>query len=211
MQNIKLSEYRIGIIFEKDPLAAEQNNYLTKVVNAYVVYHLDAWPRNPTKTFKFKNGLFGATSVIKNSDKEKYVYSGYGITLDNASSWSFDNSTVRNVIIFGVDKSSSSHPDNGENNFLVLGQGPPFGINGSFGSAEKNFGSNFSEANTKFRLILHYNTDNSNFFINEKKTLSLRPTIKNSNSVSNSITFQLNFVLEVHLMDLALPSLEKYL
>ena len=68
MQNIKLSEYRIGIIFEKDPLAAEQNNYLTKVVNAYVVYHLDAWPRNPTKTFKFKNGLFGATSVIKNSD-----------------------------------------------------------------------------------------------------------------------------------------------
>ena len=68
-----------------------------------------------------------------------------------------------------------------------------------------------SEANTKFRLILHYNTDNSNFFINEKKSLSLRPTRKNSNSVSNSITFQLNFVLEVHLMDLALPSLEKYL
>ena len=68
-----------------------------------------------------------------------------------------------------------------------------------------------SEANTKFRLILHYNTDNSNFFINEKISLSLRPTMKNSNSVSNSITFQLNSVLEVHLMDLALPSLEKYL
>ena len=93
----------------------------------------------------------------------------------------------------------------------MLGEGPTFRINGSFGSAEKNFGSNFSEANTRFCLILHYNTDNSNFFINEKKSLSLRPTVKNSNSVSNSITFQLNFVSEVHLMDLALPSLEKYL
>ena len=54
LQNIKLSEYRIGIIFDKDPLAVEQDNYLTKVVNAYIIYDWDAWPRNPTKNFKFK-------------------------------------------------------------------------------------------------------------------------------------------------------------
>ena len=29
--------------FDKDPLAREQNNYATKIVNAYVVYDLNAW------------------------------------------------------------------------------------------------------------------------------------------------------------------------
>ena len=56
--------------------------------------------------------MFGTTSVVKNSDKEKWVFSGYGITCDSAGSWSFDNDTARNVIIFGVDNSSSTHADN---------------------------------------------------------------------------------------------------
>ena len=55
----------MGIKFDKDPLAIEQNNYLTKIVNIYLVYDLDAWPRNPTSNFKFKNCLFGATNVVK--------------------------------------------------------------------------------------------------------------------------------------------------
>ena len=59
----------MGIKFDKDPLAVEQNNYLTKVVNVYIVYDLDVWPRNPTNNLKFKNCLFGATNVVKNSDK----------------------------------------------------------------------------------------------------------------------------------------------
>ena len=61
----------MGIKFDKDPLVIEQIN-----VNVYIVYDLDALPRNPTNNFKFKNCLFGATSdrVLKNSDKGKYVY-----------------------------------------------------------------------------------------------------------------------------------------
>ena len=51
---------------------------------------LAAWPRNPNNMFKFKNCLFGATSIVKNSNKEKYVYSGYEITFDGAYEWSFD-------------------------------------------------------------------------------------------------------------------------
>ena len=45
----------------------------------------------------------GATSVVNRKDKEKYVYSGYGIVLDSAGSWSFDNDIARKVKIFGVD------------------------------------------------------------------------------------------------------------
>ena len=117
MHSIKLSGYKMGIEFDRDPLAVEQSNYLTKIVNVYIVYDLDAWPRNPTNNFKFKNCLFDATSVVKCGDKEKYVFSGYGITFDSAGSWSFDNDTARNVINFGVDNSSSSHADYHKNNF----------------------------------------------------------------------------------------------
>ena len=67
--SIKLSEYRIGIQFDKDPLAIQHNNYMTKIVNAYIVYDLDDWSRNLTNNFKFKNCLFGATNVVRNSDK----------------------------------------------------------------------------------------------------------------------------------------------
>ena len=59
----------MGIKFDEDPLAVEQNNYASKIVNVYIVYDLDAWPRNPTNNFKFKNCLFGVSSVIENSEK----------------------------------------------------------------------------------------------------------------------------------------------
>ena len=73
----------MGIKFDKDPLAVEQNTYITKIGNVYIVYELDARPRNPTNNFKFKNCLFGATNIVKNSDKKKHVYSGYRIKFDS--------------------------------------------------------------------------------------------------------------------------------
>ena len=100
-------------------------------------------------------------SVVKSSDKEKQVYNGYVITFDSASSWSFDNESAKNVIIFGVDNSSSSHADNRKDHFFVLGEYPTFGINGGFGSPQKKFSVDFSKANTKFCLSLYYNADNS--------------------------------------------------
>ena len=59
------------IKFDKHPLAAEQNNSWTKILIVYIVYELNAWPKNPTNNFKFKNCLFGATNIVKNSHKEK--------------------------------------------------------------------------------------------------------------------------------------------
>ena len=65
------------------------------------MYYLDAWSRNPTNNFKLINCLLGATSIVKNSDKERYVYRGYGITFDSTGSWSFNYETARNGIFFG--------------------------------------------------------------------------------------------------------------
>ena len=64
LHNIKFSGYRMGIKFDNDLFAVIQNSYLAKIVNAYIVFDLDAWPKNPTNNFNFKNYLFGATSVV---------------------------------------------------------------------------------------------------------------------------------------------------
>ena len=119
LHNIKLSGYKMVIKFGKDPLAVEQNKYFTKIVNIYIVSDLDAWLKFLLQNFAIKNCLFGATSIVNNSDKENYVYSGYGIAFDGKVEWSLDNGTARNGIICGVDNSSSSHSDNCRNNFLV--------------------------------------------------------------------------------------------
>ena len=145
----------MGIKFDKDPLAVEQYNYMSKIVNVYIIHDLDAWPRNPTNTFKFKKCLFGGTSVVKNSDQEKYVYSCYRITFDSGGSWSFVNDIARNVLFFSVYNSSSSHDDNHKNKFLVLGEALTCRINGSFGSPGKKLSVNFSKADAKFCLSLH--------------------------------------------------------
>ena len=139
MHSIKLSQYKIGIKFDKDPLAVEQNNYLIKFVNVCIDYDLLVWSKNLTSSFRFKNCLFGPTSVVKTNDKENYIYSGYGITFGSAGSRSFEDNFARNVVIFGADNSSSPHSDNRKNNFLILGQGPTYGINENFGLLEEMF------------------------------------------------------------------------
>ena len=60
-----------------------------------------------------KNCLFGAVTLTKNSDIEKYGYSGYGIGFDRRGSFSFPGGGyVQNVLIFGADMSSPPHIDN---------------------------------------------------------------------------------------------------
>ena len=64
-----------------------------------------------------KNCLFGLSTIVKNNSKEKWVYNGYEIAFDGKGSWSFSNDYARNVVIFGVDTSSSSHINNRKNRF----------------------------------------------------------------------------------------------
>ena len=131
--------------------------------------------------------LFGTTNIVKNSVKEKSVYSGHGITINSAGSESFGNDFARNVIIFGFDNSSSSHFDNRKINFLIFDEGPTYGINGSFGVPGKRFSINFTKANAKFRLCLHYNADSSYLFVNWKKIFKFK--------ANNDVNFPTQFCL----------------
>ena len=91
--------------------------YSGKIINTYIVYELDpssSDDNDPT----LKNCFFGAVTLTENSDIEKYKYSGYGIGFDRR--WSYSSPGVRfghNIIILGVDMSSSVHIDNKKKTF----------------------------------------------------------------------------------------------
>ena len=42
LYSIKLSRYKVGIKFDKDPFVVEKDNCATKIVYTYIVYDLDA-------------------------------------------------------------------------------------------------------------------------------------------------------------------------
>ena len=94
-----------------------------KIVNIYIVYELGASSshvNDPT----LKSCLFGAVNLNKNADIDKYVYSRYGIGFDRRSSFSFTGVGFgQNILILGVDMSSSVHIDNEKKDILVLGKG----------------------------------------------------------------------------------------
>ena len=72
-----------------------------KVVNIYIVYELGASSshnNDPT----LKKCLFGAVTLTKNADIDKYGYSGYGIGFDRRSSFSFPSGGfVQKILILG--------------------------------------------------------------------------------------------------------------
>ena len=63
--SINLFGYKMQIKFDKDPLAVEQNNYLTKIVNIYIVHDLDGWTKIMFRNFTLKKCLYGGTNVVK--------------------------------------------------------------------------------------------------------------------------------------------------
>ena len=92
----------------------QQNNVIipnnSNVINIYVVNKLDP--------------NLGAMKITKNTDSSKNNYTGYGLCFDEIGEFghkvrqcNFDRATnAKNVIIFGVDMSSSIHATNRANN-----------------------------------------------------------------------------------------------
>ena len=106
--------------------------------------------------------MFGAVSLNKNADIDKYKYSGYDIGFDRHGEFSFGSRGFRrNCIIFGADLIVIQMLTTKNNNILVLGKDFVQGINDTTIYAEKMYSINFTENNRKFCLSLHYNGPNS--------------------------------------------------
>ena len=132
------------------------------------------------------NALFGAVKLTKNADIDKCKYSGYGIGFDGKIFFSHPSGgTGRNVIIFGVDMSSSTKIDNKGKDILILGLGLTFGLGENALSTEKIFSINFTKVNTKF--CLHYNRAKSHLFVNGTEIYKF--TAKDSMIVTNNLCF----------------------
>ena len=64
-----------------------------------------------------ENCLFGAVKLTMHVDVDSYKYSGYGIGCDRKGSYSISNEIGSDVIIFGIDMSSSTKIDNRKKRF----------------------------------------------------------------------------------------------
>ena len=132
------------------------------IVNIYIIYEVGVSSSHPNDP-ALKNCLFGAVTLTKNADIDKYGYSGYGIGFYRKSSFSFPGGG-QNVIIFGIDMSSSAHISNKKKDILILGKGPTQGLEHAL-TAEKMYSINFSVTKKKFCISLHYNGANSYLFV----------------------------------------------
>ena len=150
-------DYNIKAKFPGSCLKQSKITYThKKSVNIYIFYELIAssfHSNDPT----LKNYLFGAVTLTKNADINKYGYSGYGIGFDRRSSFSFPvGGFGQNVLLFGADMSFSAYIDNKEKDILVLGKGPTQGLEHTL-TGEKMYPINFTVSKKKFCLSLHYN------------------------------------------------------
>ena len=91
------------------------------IVNFYIVYTLNTYIN--TSGVTLENCFFGAVNLTRNTDIDKYKYSGYGIGFDSKGTFSHSNRGFgKNVIIFGADMSSSVHANNKTRSILVFGK-----------------------------------------------------------------------------------------
>ena len=92
--------YNIRVKFNGSILRQPKVSYThEKAVNIFIVYEL-AGSSSHCDDPTLKNCLFGAVTLTKNADIDKYGYSGYGIGFDRKSSFSFPGIGFgQNVII----------------------------------------------------------------------------------------------------------------
>ena len=110
------------------------------------------------------------SSDVKNADPDKHGYGGYRIGFNTRSKFSLsDGCWDKNVIVFGVDNSSSEHVDNKEKDILVLGEGPTQELDDTTITAEVKYPINFTESEKRFVLSRHNNRSNNFLFVNARK------------------------------------------
>ena len=169
-----------GNHFQQNKVIIPNNN---NAINIYCVYKLDPIASSRDTSFTIQNALFGAMQITKNAtDNSKNNYKGYGICFDERSQFSHKitedvrthTTNGRNVLTFGVDMSFSTQATNRANHIYLMGDGLTQGINDTTLYAEKNYWRSFTNPGRKFIVSLHYNDDESYFFVNGRQELKFK-------------------------------------
>ena len=90
------------IIFSGSCLKQDRITYIHgKIVNIYIVYEINKKDNTIISDPTLENCLFGAVTLTKNVNIDRYGYSGYGIGFDRKGSFSFSGGGYgQNVLIF---------------------------------------------------------------------------------------------------------------
>ena len=172
IDNGRMSVRLEGASFKQMRLLRPNND----IVNIYVVYLIDPISNSRNTDYAVQNALFGGVKITKNAtDTSKHKYEGYGIYFDEGGTFSKGGiNNGRNVLIFGVHENSLVPANNKAKNIYVMADLFVQGINDTTLYAEKLYSQNFTAANKKFVLSLHYNSDNSYLFVNGKRELKFK-------------------------------------
>ena len=175
IDNGRMSVRLEGASFKQMRLLRPNND---NIVNIYIVYLIDPISNSRNTDYKVQNALFGGVKITKNAtNTSKHKYEGYGICFDEGGTFRMVETKInngRNVLIFGVHENSLAHANNKANNIYVMGNLFVQGINDMTLYAEKHYSENFTVANKKFALSLHYNSDNSYLFVHGKRELKFK-------------------------------------
>ena len=172
--------YLSGNHFQQNKVIIPNNE---NVINIYCVYEIQPIASSRDTSFIIQNVLFGAMQITKNAtNNSKNIYKGYGICFDERSQFGHTitedgrahTTNGRNVSIFGVDMSFSAHATNRTNHISLMGDGLTQGINDTTLYVEKNYWRNFTDPGKKFIISLHYNGDESYFFVNGRQELRFK-------------------------------------
>ena len=77
------------INFSGQCLINDNFSILKKVINLYISDELSSWSRDLNTDFTLVSCLFGSVNLTKNTDPDKYVYSGHGIGFDLRSEFHY--------------------------------------------------------------------------------------------------------------------------
>ena len=173
VDNGRISVRLEGAYFKQMRLLRPNNN---NIVNIYIVYLIDPISNFRNTDYTVQNALFGGVKITQNAtDTSKHKYEGYGICFDEGGTFSESGiNNGRNVLIFGVHENSLGYVNNKVNIIYVMGDLFVQGINDTTLYAEKIYSQNFTAANKKFVLSLHYNGNDSYLFVNGKQELKFK-------------------------------------
>ena len=152
----RMHVYLSGNHFQQNQVIIPNNN---NAINIYYVYKLDPVASSRDTSFTIQNALFGAMQITKNAtDNSKNNYKGYGICFDERSQFSHTvtedgrahTTNGKNVLIFGVDMSFSTHAANRANHIYPMGDGLTQGINDTTSYVEKSYWRNFTDLGKRF-------------------------------------------------------------
>ena len=84
-----LANDRVNLKFNTSILVSAKYSfslYNNFILNLYIVYELNNWPRNSTNNFPLKDSLFGSVKLVNNAIKSKFTYNDQGIAFDGDGS-----------------------------------------------------------------------------------------------------------------------------